>query len=170
MAGQFTNESFAICSQNCDVEVLENVSEPSSRTTEAKQMVTIQAGFLVKVKEVLNGRKMASIRIYDFYSKNLAFENNLFVCNLANLHKVQPTIWPFLIAIVDPIQRLTFFRNTDLVNFILNIKISDLVVVNGAALRFDGKPLDCIVRYIGLVSEIGPGFYFGLEIMVIFFI
>lgn len=159
---QFTNESFAICSQNCDVQVL--YTGAAERDTDAKQFITIQAGFLVKVKEVVG--KLASIRIYDFYSKNLTFENNLFTCSLAHLHKVQPNVWPYLIAIVDPVQRLGFFRNPELISYVLSIKISDLVTANVAALYLNGKVLDCIVRYIGLVSEIGPGFYFGLEIMV----
>lgn len=165
MAHSLENESFAICVEACDVEVLEADLARSEKSPQAGNLIFLQPGSLVKVKEVFSTEKTTIIRIYDFYAKVLAFENNLFVCPTANLHKVAPPLWPFLIGIRDPVERISFFRNHEAVALILSLKSGDHVRA-----CVERSSLNCIVRHVGLVSEIGPGFYFGLEITVTFWL
>lgn len=161
MAHSLENESFAICVQACDVEVLEADLTHPEKSPQAGNLIFLQPGALVKVKEVYSSNETTTIRIYDFYTKNLAFENNLFVCPSLNLHRVAPPLWPFLIGIREPPARIAFFRQHEAVALALSLKGGDQVKA-----VVEGTTLNCIVRHIGLVSEIGPGFYFGLEITV----
>lgn len=165
---RLAKESFVVCVQKCDVEVVETVlMDPSTSASSSRNsgnLITLHAGQLAKVKEVHPTKSVVIIRIYDFYDRNLAFENNLFACPASHLQVVAPPLWPFLIGINTSGARLKFFRSHELVAYLLNLNVGDVVLANVPSANF---PLTCIIRYIGLVSEIGPGFYFGLEITVI---
>lgn len=163
------NESFVVCISRCEVEVVQNILEESQQSRHGN-LITLQPGFLAKVKDTRRGgsQKSVIIRIYDFYNRNLAFENNLFACPGTNLQVVAPPLWPFLIGIKDPLTRIGFYRDHEAVAYLLSLNCDDLVIVNGASVNCPSPSfLTCIVRYIGLVSEIGPGFYLALEITVI---
>lgn len=110
--------------------------------------------------------KFVNVRVYDFYAKDLVWEHNLFSCPLANLLVIPSDIWLFLAAIVDPAERLGLAQSERRVKHILSIQEGDTVSVSGAAFRLDIN-YEAIVRYIGQVPEIGPGCYFGLELLVI---
>lgn len=184
MAGPLENESFVMCVNRCDVEVVENVLlDTVLHSASQRNQITLQPGFLAKVREVHASKKTVQLRIYDFYQQNFAFENNLFACAAANLQTIAPPLWPFLIGIPEPLSRMTLFRNQDLGAYLLGLRPDDLVLVatDSVIAEYPGhsslppppKPssyplyLTCIIRYIGLVSEIGPGFYLGVEITVI---
>lgn len=185
MAGPLEKESFVMCLQRCDVEVVENVLlDTVLHSASQRNQISLQPGSLAKVREVHASKKTVQLRIYDFYKRNLAFENNLFACAVANLQTIAPPLWPFLIGIPEPINRMTLFRNQALVTYLLSLRPDDLVLVDRDSViaeypdRASAAPkapcsssyplyLTCIIRYIGLVSEIGPGFYLGVEITVI---
>lgn len=171
-------ESFVICLEKCDVEVVENILlDTTNHLDSQRSQITLPAGYLAKVKEVHSSHKTCLIRIYDFYNRNLAFENNLFACAVAHLRTVAPPLWPFLIGIREPKERILFLRNHELIAYLLSLQCEDFVLVardsvtrgpaasNGSG--SDPSYFTCIIRYIGLVSEIGPGFYLGVEITVI---
>lgn len=170
-------ESFVICLEKCDVEVVENILLDTTHHLDSQRsQITLPAGYLAKVKEVHSSNKTCLIRIYDFYNRNLAFENNLFACAVADLRTVAPPLWPFLIGIREPKERAQFFRNHELIAYLLSLQCEDFVLVardsveSGLASNGSGSDpsyFTCIIRYIGLVSEIGPGFYLGVEITVI---
>lgn len=166
-------DSFVMCIQKCDVEVVEWHLLDLASSSSQRNQVTLPAGSLAKVKEVHISKKSVQIRIYDFYSRNLAFENNLFACATIDLHTIAPPLWPFLVAIPEPIHRMKLFRYHELVAYLLTLKLEDFVLVDSQSVG-GGKSwpsnlpvyLTCIIRYIGLISEIGPGFYLGVEITV----
>lgn len=166
------NESFVVCISRCEVEVVQNILEESQQSRHGN-LITLQPGFLAKVKDTRRAggsqkTTTAIIRIYDFYNRNFVFENNLFACSRTHLQVVAPPLWPFLIGIKDPLTRIGFFRDHESVAYLLSLNCDDLVIVNGASVNCPSPSfLTCIVRYIGLVSEIGPGFYLALEVTVI---
>lgn len=167
MAKSLANGSFAICTRDCDVAVLEGDLQHHGDIGSTSQLIRLRAGFLAKVRDALPNKKAVTIRIYDFHSTNLIFEHNLFVCSATNLQKIQPEIWPFIVAIIDPGARSDFVRNAEAIAHTLSLKVNDMVLVNGSAFKPNGSYLMSVIRYIGLVSEIGPGVYFGVELLVI---
>lgn len=141
-------------------------------------------GMTVQVVEVRE--KHSAIIIRDYHQRNLAFENNVYICKKSGLIMVTADIWPFLTAINDPFERIEIARDKPFCKYILGLKENVFVDVLGymfnlssiqQSLMFlpERAPKDksnsdynCIIRYIGNVPEIGPGFYFGLELLVIF--
>ena len=166
-----------MCVQKCEVEVVETIlldTTDLSNHLSQRNCIFLPAGTLAKVKEVHSSLKTVQIRVYDFYNRSLAFENNLFACQVTNLHTIAPPLWPYLIGIREPSDRLTFFRNNELVAYLLTLQIEDMVLIHRDTVlppsqRSSLIPvlLTCIIRYIGLISEVGPGFYLGVEVTVI---
>uniref|UniRef100_A0A1L8DTI0 ubiquitinyl hydrolase 1 n=1 Tax=Nyssomyia neivai TaxID=330878 RepID=A0A1L8DTI0_9DIPT len=148
--------SFAICSRNCQIRLL-------TGALPGDEFMALQQGMMLQIRERSAG-KFVNVRVYDFFARDLVWENNLFSCPLTNLHEIPSDIWLFLAAIVDPVERLAVAQSDVRVKYILELKESDIVVASGAAFRLDVS-FDAIVRYIGLVPEIGPGYYVGLEIL-----
>ncbi|XP_055847048.1 ubiquitin carboxyl-terminal hydrolase CYLD [Episyrphus balteatus] len=106
--------------------------------------------------------KTTSVQILDYFNHNPISEN-LYECPTSHLKRIHQDIWPFGIAISDPTRRLQFFLSTEQCKHILYLREGELVAVNGA-LFGNAMRYECIVRYIGLVQEMGPGYYFGLQI------
>lgn len=143
--------------------------------------VDLKHGMMVEIKKDSN--RYSTIMVHDYYEKNFAFENNLYLCKSSALFPVRTDIWPFLIAINDPCERANIARDRGFVDYILSLKIDSFVTVIGQYFNISAinqslmflperepreRSLDyeCIIRYIGLVDEIGPGYYFGLELLV----
>ncbi|XP_055684560.1 ubiquitin carboxyl-terminal hydrolase CYLD [Lutzomyia longipalpis] len=150
------SHSFAVCTKHCQLRLL--TGAPSG-----DEFMALQPGMMLQIRERPSG-KVVSVRVYDFYARDLVWENNLFSCPIGNLLEVPSDIWLFLAAIVDPVERLALAQSEARTRQILSLKESDIVVASGAAFRLNAS-FDAIVRYIGLVPEIGPGYYFGLEIL-----
>jgi hypothetical protein len=149
--------SFALCKDSFLAKAI-----PDS----AENMHT-QRGMMVEIVEA-NPDKTCTIRIKDYYSDgSQLWDECLFTCSSSHLVKVSENIWPFLIAVVDPEDRYRFItqRSSDAKKIAL--------LNDGDCVKVSGKPFglncsyDCIIRYVGLVPELGPGFYFGLELLVI---
>lgn len=121
---------------------------------------------MVQIYERLPNKK-CSIKVCDFHGECPVWEANLFVCSQSNLLVVSADLWPFLIGITEPLHRLELAKNRDLANFIMSSNTGHIVNVLGNKFGCD-QPYTCIIRFIGLVPELGPGYYFGLEILVNF--
>lgn len=143
--------------------------------------VELKPGMMVEMKKETN--RYSTIIIHDYYEKNLAFENNLYLCKSSALFPVKIDFWPFLIAIIDPYERVNIGRDKDFVDFILSLRIDNFAAVHGQQFnisainqslmflperepRATNLDYECIIRYIGPVDEAGPGYYFGLELLV----
>lgn len=144
--------------------------------------VDLSRGMTVEVRE--DRERNSEIVIRDYYQKNFAFENNLYLCKTSALFHVVGTHWPYLIAIPDPIMRANLAKDKSFMEYITNLQIDNYVTVNGnffdismvnQQLKFlkEREPrersndYECIIRSIGPVDEIGPGYLFGLELLVI---
>lgn len=145
--------------------------------------VELHKGMTVEIRKVSD--RYSTIMVHDFYQKNFAFENNLYLCKSSALFPVPLEIWPFLIAINDPFERMNIAKDKPFSEYIVSLKINSFATVNGQLFNMSSinqslmflperepreRSLDyeCIVRYIGTVEEVGPGYVFGLELLVNF--
>lgn len=111
----------------------------------------------------------SKIKIYDFYQSYPELDDQFYFCPIRNLLSFDDEEIPqFLMAIKCHNQRLRFIRNKSHLNFIRELKTGDFISADGMAFDVNWK-YDCIIRYCGLVTDFGPGYYFVLEILVIFF-
>lgn len=107
-----------------------------------------------------------TVQVLDLVNNVPIFEN-LYECPQENLHRVDDMLWPYIISIVDPEQRLNMLKDENNCKFLVNLKKNDIVTVSGAMNYEPEKSYDCIIRYIGPVLEIHPvGYFFGLELLV----
>lgn len=169
-------ESFAIVIQK----VLAMCAMQEDAVQETQELCR---GTMVEIRQSPSPSNYSNIIIHDYYRKNLAFENNLYMCKTSALFRVPLDIWPFLVSITDPLERVNIARDKNYINYIRSIGIDSFVTVNGQYFNFSPmnqslmflperepreRSLDyeCIVRYIGTVDEVGPGYMFGLELLV----
>ncbi|XP_011290267.2 uncharacterized protein LOC101889912 isoform X2 [Musca domestica] len=131
---------------------------------------TVPAGTLIKIYQwkgpVSVGSKIYStVQVLDLISQLPIYEN-LYECPQANLTKVPENLWPFVISIVDPDERLRMIKNTEHCKWISYLKVNDFVSVKGEVFSNSAQRFDCIVRYIGPVRELQPvGYFFALELL-----
>ncbi|XP_059220500.1 ubiquitin carboxyl-terminal hydrolase CYLD isoform X3 [Stomoxys calcitrans] len=130
----------------------------------------VPAGTLIKYFQtngpIKSGFKVwSTVQVRDFINSRPIYEN-LYECPLSNLTKVDENLWPFVIGIVDPDERLRLIINTDHCKWFLYLKENSLVSVPGEMFLKPGLRFDCIVRYIGPVKELqSVGYFFGLELL-----
>lgn len=172
---------FAIVIENIKAMCASQDGDPRMR--QVVEQVDLKKGMMVEV--LLLSEKFATVRIHDYYQKNLAFENNLYLVKASALFEVAIDVWPYVIAITDPQMRLNFARDRVFIDYVMSLDVGSFATVNGIffmmssinqSLSFlperepQNRILDyeCVVRYIGPVDEIGPGCVFGLELLVNF--
>nr|XP_040232993.2 ubiquitin carboxyl-terminal hydrolase CYLD isoform X1 [Anopheles coluzzii]XP_040232994.2 ubiquitin carboxyl-terminal hydrolase CYLD isoform X1 [Anopheles coluzzii]XP_040232995.2 ubiquitin carboxyl-terminal hydrolase CYLD isoform X1 [Anopheles coluzzii]XP_049464193.1 ubiquitin carboxyl-terminal hydrolase CYLD isoform X1 [Anopheles coluzzii] len=92
------------------------------------------------------------------------YENRVLQCQSAHLQRIPSDIWPYLIAILDPLERCEFAKRPKLFGSVKQLRVGDIVMVSWLA-KNRHVTYDCIIRYVGPVPKIGPGYYFGLELL-----
>lgn len=111
----------------------------------------------------------SKIKILDFYQSYPELDHQFYFCTKRNLTPFEDEEFPeFIKSIKCHNQRLRFFKNETQIQFIKELKISEIVSADGMAFGVKWT-YHCIIRYIGLVPDFGPGYYFILELLVIFF-
>lgn len=172
---------FAIVIEN--VKAMCAAQETDLRSRQVVEQVDLKKGMMIEVHQASD--RYCTIRIHDYYQKNLAFENNLYLCKASALFEVAIDLWPYVIAITDPLMRISFARDRYFIEYAMGLDLGSFVTVNGnffmttpisQSLMFlperepQSRILDyeCVIRYIGPVDEIGPGCIFGLELLVNF--
>jgi hypothetical protein len=144
-----------------------------------KDQYDLDPGMLIEIKEVRD--RYSTVIIHDFYRKNLAFENNMYLVKTNALKIVAGDFWPFLAAVTDPFDRVWFAKNKNYMDYLMDIRLDSLIQVDGRYFNISSQKntsyqeyrkqiidYECIVRYIGKVDELSPGILFGLELLVIF--
>lgn len=152
--------------------------------TEKDQKVELFPGTTVQIKREQNLYSICMI--CDLHKTNLAFQNNLYHVKTIALVHVDESIWLQLVAIPDLQERANVAKDKAYIDYISSLKIDSFVRVNAhhfsmCPIReslqflperetkdFRERDYDCIIRYIGFVNEIGPGYYYGLELLVNF--
>ncbi|XP_065358711.1 uncharacterized protein CYLD isoform X3 [Calliphora vicina] len=137
--------------------------------------ITVDAGALIKIfqsktpsnsgQSSSGSKNLSTIQVLDLINKMPIFEN-LYECPQASLRRVDENLWPYIISIVDPEQRLRMLQDTNHCKWLVYLKINDFVSVSGEMFDRPGTNFDCIIRYIGPVTELhSVGYFFGLEIL-----
>lgn len=129
-----------------------------------RNTVPIEAGMTLRIVDRISA-KLVTFQILDCYTDHRTHESHLFQCQLAQLQIVQDDLWPFVVAILDPQERLSFAKNQKRMMRAKQLEVSKIVKVSGRAFGRTAEFFDCIIRYIGRVPEIGPGHYIGLELL-----
>lgn len=140
--------------------------------------ISLNAGQLIKVFELdkpsergqsnadSNTKNVYTVQVLDLVNHVPIFEN-LYECPQENLRRVDDALWPYIISIVDPEQRLNMLKDDNNCKWLVHLKINDIVGVSGEMCNEPYKNYDCIIRYIGPVLELHPvGYFFGLELLV----
>uniref|UniRef100_A0A182WHB6 ubiquitinyl hydrolase 1 n=1 Tax=Anopheles minimus TaxID=112268 RepID=A0A182WHB6_9DIPT len=143
--------------------------------------IDIEPGMTLQIVEQPSS-KIALIKIKDFYGTATAnsriggtpstgnsvqanpYENRIFQCQAANLQRIPSDIWPYIIAILDPQDRCEFAKRPKVFGSVKQLRTGDIVMVSWLA-KNRHVTYDCIIRYVGPVPKIGPGYYFGLELL-----
>ncbi|XP_053697663.1 uncharacterized protein LOC128744574 [Sabethes cyaneus] len=127
--------------------------------------VTIELGTTLQVEESISG-KLALVRIKNYYNpEDKTYENHLFQCPVSSLLCVSNQAWPFVIAIMDPQERVDFAGQPKRVAMLEHLSNDFIVKVSGRAFGRMTDVYDCIIRAIGPVPEIGPGYYLCMELL-----
>ncbi|XP_053677566.1 uncharacterized protein LOC128727655 [Anopheles nili] len=142
--------------------------------------VEIEPGMTLQIIEQPSS-KIALIKIKDFHRSSSTihstggpgsthaeianhYENRIFQCQAAHLQQVPSDIWPYIIAILDPQERCEFAKKPKLFASVKELCLGGIVQVSWLA-KNRHVTYDCIIRYVGPVPKIGPGYYFGLELL-----
>uniref|UniRef100_A0A182QZA1 ubiquitinyl hydrolase 1 n=1 Tax=Anopheles farauti TaxID=69004 RepID=A0A182QZA1_9DIPT len=137
--------------------------------------IEIEPGMTLQIVEQPSS-KIALIKIKDFYrgcgtaaattneQTSNPYEHRIFQCQAAHLQRVPSDIWPYIIAILDPQERCEFAKRSKLFGSVKQLRTGDIVMVSWLA-KNRHVTYDCIIRYVGPVPKIGPGYYFGLELL-----
>lgn len=174
---------FAIVIENVRAMCAAKDNDPRPRLGHVVEQIDLKKGMMVEVQQLSD--KYATVRVHDYYQKNALFERNLFLVKASALYEVAIDVWPYVVAINDPVMRLNFARDRYFIDYVMSLDVGSFATVHGIyfmmssinqSLSFlperepQNRILDyeCVVRYMGPVEEIGPGCVFGLELLVNF--
>lgn len=148
---------------------------------EEKDTFDVEVGMLVAVDDKQD--RYSTVILHDFYRKNAAFENNMYLVKTSALRIIPAAMWLFFAAVSDPLDRVFISQDQLYMNYLMSIQLDALVVVDGryfivlppeTSSTYNPRlkqnlDYNCVVRYIGKVEEISPGYVFGLELLVILY-
>lgn len=128
-----------------------------------KSTITLILGSLVHVHSSINDTHVA-IKVVNYEFSYDTSEENLWLCPISKLLPVNEVLWPLISAVVSPIDRVNILKNIKLCEELSSIEIGSLVLHR----RWDGNepPEIAVVKYKGAISKLGPGTYFGIELLV----
>ena len=160
------------------------VSEKSlAMCTVEEHQIELTRGMMVEIVEKNRKDRYKETIIHDFYQKNFVNENIPYLVKSRALIEVPTQMWPFLMAVSDPYERANIARDRPFIEYVLSLEEGRYVTVIGdyfnhvgvnQAISFlperepKGRILDyeCMVRYVGPIEELAPGYMFGLELLV----
>ncbi|XP_046806793.1 ubiquitin carboxyl-terminal hydrolase CYLD isoform X4 [Lucilia cuprina] len=169
-----TISKYAVLMRNTKVRLHQSPDIPiADDAKEAANEININAGALIKIFQSKTptssnqGSKnlTSTIQVLDLINHMPIYEN-LYECPQANLRRVDENLWPFIISIVDPEQRLRMLQDVNHCKWVVYLDKNEFVSVAGEMFNKPGTNFDCIIRYIGPVMELhSVGYFFGLEIL-----
>lgn len=129
-----------------------------------KNISTLRLGMLVEAVEELVDSALR-IRVIDTTGSEI-WHGTEWRCHRFDLISVSSEVWKFLPAVSVPQERVRLANHKHLCKELMNLVINDTI-------WYCPNPQGCtkylaIIKYIGPVSELGQGYYFGLDLLVIF--
>lgn len=144
------DNKYGIAKQNILVQGLSNIRSNDQRTA--------LLGSVVKIENILaNGN--ITVRFLD--KTNAQFEEFVYHSKLSEIIPVAEKLWPLLIAMPSPLERVAVASNVNLCDQLVALRIGSNVEVLYSKIYYNA-----IVKYIGPVEAMGGGHYFGLELLV----
>lgn len=132
----------------------------------------LEIGTLLQLQSPLTeSERLIRFTIKDYCQNDANDKNELFnqvhECQSHYVMRVSEKLWPYVIAI--PIsERTKFLNDKDKINFVLSLEPHVSKVSVDGEFFHQKTNYECIVRYIGMVTEMSKGFMFALEILVSF--
>jgi len=134
----------------------------------AKFTRVILRGSLVEVTATeLNGVRVA-VRLVDERCL-IEGSEDVWVCSQLHLLPVDPVMLSALIAVCEPSLRVELVQKEHIYRELAAIEVGEKVMLLSETPDSRLEPELAVVRYKGPVPEMGPGTFYGLEILVIFF-
>ncbi|XP_055593353.1 ubiquitin carboxyl-terminal hydrolase CYLD [Uranotaenia lowii] len=123
---------------------------------------TIDPGRTLKITEQVSN-KIAIVGIHNYHNpEEHDFSTHQFQVPVSHLQKVPGDVWPFVIAIVDPEERINFAKDAKRGTWVTRLTPGQKVVL-ARSFGYPSEVCDCTIRYIGQITEMGPGYHFALE-------
>lgn len=128
-----------------------------------KNVNTLRLGMLVEAVEDL-GDSALKVRVIDTTGSEI-WRGTEWRCHKFDLISVTPEVWKFLPAVSVPQERVRLANYKHLCEELMSLEINDTV-------WYCADPSGCtkflaIIKYIGPVPQLGQGYYFGLDLLVI---
>lgn len=119
---------------------------------------TALLGSVVKIEGTIGN---GNIIISFLEATSLTFEDSKYYGKQSDFIAVSEFLWPHLIAIPSPIDRISVATNSELCDHLLKISVNSKIQV-----LYNKNSYPAIVKYVGPVVAMGTGFFFGLQLMV----
>jgi hypothetical protein len=165
-ADRKTDNCFCVAKENIVAERL--ALDINVNLKNAKINRVIRLGSLVEVISTkLDGERVA-VRLV---SETCLVERSedVWVCSKLHLLPVDPVMLSALIAVFEPSLRVALVQNEHIFRELAAIEVGKKVMLLSENPDSRLEPELAVVRYKGPVTAMGPGTYYGLEILVIFF-
>lgn len=128
-----------------------------------KNVNTLRLGMLVEAVEDL-GDDQFKVRVIDTIRSEI-WRGTEWRCHRSGLISVSSKVWPFLHAVSIPQERVRLANHKHLCEELVNLGINDTVWYS-ADPKERTKHL-ALIKYTGPVPQLGQGYYFGLDLLVI---
>lgn len=125
---------------------------------------TLRLGMLVEAVEVLRDGGLR-IRVADPGGSEL-WLNTEWRCHRYDLVPVSLIMWEYLAAVPSLQDRVKLATDKQLTKDLNDVRLNSKVIVTPDAAEAANEQILAVVKHVGPVPELGPGFYFGLEILV----
>ncbi|XP_011161845.1 ubiquitin carboxyl-terminal hydrolase CYLD isoform X2 [Solenopsis invicta] len=123
----------------------------------------LRLGMLVEALEDLK-ESVLRVRVTDTVGGSKTWCGTEWRCHKYDLIPVSPMVWQCLLAVQSPQERIRIANDEALCEQIRNTSVNDVVWYCSDPANRRAKEL-AFVRYIGPVQQLGPGHYFGLELV-----
>jgi hypothetical protein len=161
-----TDSSFCVAKENT---VALRVAFGINNVKNEKITTVIRLGSLVKVTSLKHQQDAkVAVRLVDERCLDEGSED-MFICSKHQLLPVDPVMLSPLIAVFKPSLRVELVENEHIFRELAKIEVGKTVMLLSETPDSRLEPELAVVRYKGPVPEMGPGTYYGLEILVIFF-
>ncbi|XP_033334775.1 ubiquitin carboxyl-terminal hydrolase CYLD [Megalopta genalis] len=122
---------------------------------------TLRLGMLAEAVEDLGGDGLR-VRVTDT-SGSEVWRGTEWRCHRFDLIPVSPEVWKFLPAVTVPEERIRLANHKQLCKELMSLMIDDTVWYCPDPQGY--TKFLALIKYIGLVPQLGPGHYFGLDLL-----
>lgn len=126
---------------------------------------TLRLGMLVEAVDVLRDGGLR-IRVTD-PARSPIWQNTEWLCHRYDLVPVSSIMWQYLAAVPVPQDRVKLATDKQLCKDLNDIRLNSKVILRSDSSPSPEEELNAVVKYIGPVPELGSGYYFGVEVLVI---